>query len=36
MRKQDFLHKLRNEGKLGLVAPSEEIFGSYIEKAHND
>lgn len=35
MRKHSFLHKLRNEGKLELVDPSEEIFDSYIEKADN-
>ena len=33
MRKQGFLHKLRDEGRLGLVAPSEEIFKSYLKKA---
>ncbi len=33
MRKPGFLHKLRDEGRLGLVAPSEEISASYMMKA---
>jgi len=35
MKKQSFLSKLKNEGKLELVGPSEEICKSYIEKADN-
>lgn len=33
MKKPSFLNKLRVEGKLKLVEPSEEISSSYIEKA---
>jgi uncharacterized protein (UPF0332 family) len=35
MRKQSFLNKLKKEGKLGLVEPSEEICSSYLGKADN-
>ena len=35
MRKLSFLSKLKKEGKLELVEPSEEICKSYIEKADN-
>src|SRR4030042_3823430 len=35
MRRQSFLNKLREEGKLGLVEPSEEICNSYLGKADN-
>lgn len=33
MKKQDFLDKLREEGKLDLVEPSEEIKTAYLEKS---
>lgn len=33
MKKQGFLNKLKKEGKLELVEPSEEIKDSYIEKS---
>lgn len=33
MKKQNFLSKLREEGKLDLVEPSDEICASYLEKA---
>jgi len=35
MRKSNFLSKLKKEGKLVLVEPSEEICSSYLEKADN-
>lgn len=35
MKKLSFLNKLKKEGKLELVEPSEEICNSYIEKADN-
>lgn len=35
MKKPSFLSKLKEEGKLELVEPSEEICKSYIEKADN-
>ena len=35
MKKSDFLGKLEEEGRLKLVRPSEEISGSYLEKAGN-
>ena len=35
MKKQSFLSKLKKEGKLEMVEPSEEICRSYIEKADN-
>lgn len=35
MREPNFLSRLKKEGKLELVEPSEEICKSYIEKAHN-
>lgn len=35
MKKQNFLSKLKKEGKLGLVEPSEEIKLSYLQKAEN-
>lgn len=35
MRKQSFLSKLKEEGKLELVEPSGEIKDSYLEKAAN-
>ncbi|MBI3190606.1 HEPN domain-containing protein [archaeon] len=35
MKKLSFLSKLKKEGKLELVDPSEEICKSYIEKADN-
>lgn len=35
MRKQSFLSKLKEEGKLELVEPSEEIKDSYLEKSAN-
>lgn len=35
MKKQDFLSKLKEEGKLELVEPSEEICSAYLEKASN-
>ncbi len=35
MRRSDFLTKLKNEGKLELVASSDEICSSYLEKADN-
>ena len=35
MKKQSFLNKLKKEGKLELVEPSEETCSSYLEKADN-
>ncbi len=35
MKKQSFLNKLRKEGKLELVEPSEEICSSYLKKSDN-
>jgi len=35
MKKSGFLTKLRKEGKLQLVEPSENICNSYLEKADN-
>ncbi|MBI2233098.1 MAG: HEPN domain-containing protein [Candidatus Aenigmarchaeota archaeon] len=35
MKKPSFLRKLKKEGKLELVEPSEEICRSYTEKADN-
>jgi len=35
MRKPSFLSKLKREGKIYLVEPSEEICSSYLEKAEN-
>jgi uncharacterized protein (UPF0332 family) len=35
MKKSSFLNKLKKEGKLELVEPSEEICNSYLEKADN-
>jgi len=35
MKKQNFLNKLRKEGKLDLVESSEEMKLSYLEKAEN-
>ena len=35
MKKQNFLNKIKEEGKLELVEPSEEICDSYLEKADN-
>ncbi|MBS7657086.1 HEPN domain-containing protein [Candidatus Bathyarchaeota archaeon] len=35
MKKSSFLSKLKKEGKLELVEPSEEICASYLEKADN-
>jgi uncharacterized protein (UPF0332 family) len=35
MERVDFLSKLKEEGKLELVEPSEEICNSYLEKADN-
>jgi len=35
MKRPSFLSKLRKEGKLELVAPSEEICSSYLDKADN-
>jgi len=35
MRKPSFLSKLKREGKIYLVEPSEEICNSYLEKAEN-
>jgi len=35
MKKPSFLNKLKKEGKLELVEPSEEICRSYTEKADN-
>lgn len=35
MRKLGFWSKLKKEGKLQLVEPSEEICESYIEKSDN-
>lgn len=33
MKKQGFLNKIMQEGKLELVEPSEEVCSSYLEKA---
>ena len=35
MKKRSFLSKLKEEGKLELVEPSDEIMGSYLEKSAN-
>jgi len=35
MKKLSFLNKLRNEDKLKLVEPSEEMCSSYLEKSDN-
>jgi uncharacterized protein (UPF0332 family) len=35
MKKQDFLSKLKIEGKLELVPPSDDIKESYLEKSAN-
>jgi len=35
MKKTNFLNKIRKEGKLKLVEPSEEMKSSYLEKADN-
>jgi len=35
MKRQSFLNKLKEEGKLELVEPSDEICNSYLEKADN-
>lgn len=35
MKKPNFLNKLKEEGKLELVEPSDEVCGSYLEKADN-
>ena len=35
MKKLSFLSKLKKEGKLELVEPSEEVCSSYLEKADN-
>jgi uncharacterized protein (UPF0332 family) len=35
MKKSNFLNKLKKEGKLELVEPSEEICNSYLEKSDN-
>jgi uncharacterized protein (UPF0332 family) len=35
MKKQNFLSKLRREGKLELIESSEEMKASYLEKADN-
>ena len=35
MKKPSFLDKLKGEGKLELVEPSEEICASYMEKANS-
>jgi len=35
MKKQDFLNKVKKEGKIELVEPSEEICKSYLRKADN-
>jgi|SRR3989344_909322 len=35
MKKQNFLSKLKREGKLELVEPSEEMKNSYLEKSLN-
>ena len=35
MRKSNFLNEVRNEGKLELVEPSEEICKSYLRKTDN-
>ncbi len=36
MKKQNFLNKLKKEGKLELVASSEEIKESYMEKSESN
>lgn len=36
MKKSDFLNKLKKEGKLSLVEPSEEIKQAYIEKSESN
>lgn len=35
MKKISFLIKLKNEGKLEIVEPSEEITGSYLQKSES-
>ncbi len=35
MKKSNFLSKLKREGKLELIKPSEEICSAYLEKADN-
>jgi uncharacterized protein (UPF0332 family) len=35
MKESEFLNKLKKEGKIELVEPSEEIKSSYLEKAEN-
>ena len=35
MKNPDFLNKLKGEGKIGLVEPSEEMKSSYLIKAEN-
>jgi len=35
MKKSSFLNKLKNEDKLRLVEPSEEMCSSYLEKSDN-
>jgi len=35
MKKQNFLNKVKKEGKIELVEPSEEICKSYLRKADN-
>jgi len=35
MKKQNFLNKLRKEGKLELVESSDEMRLSYLQKAEN-
>lgn len=35
MKKRGFLNKLRREGKIGLVEPSEELKASYLSKSDN-
>ncbi len=35
MKKQNFLSKLKSEGKLELIKPSEDVCSSYLEKANN-
>ena len=35
MKRHDFLNKLKEEGKLELVEPSDAIYESYMEKSDN-
>ena len=35
MKKPSFLSKLKSEGKLKLIEPSEDVCASYLEKADN-